>query len=135
MNIKNQKTITISAKLNGINTFSVPIFLTFSPQFVIVKSVSVVGTYDTTIIPEVLLLKSSLVNYEALTHFTYQNILLQNTIFYASNTYYPNTTFKINNQPIYGNYDFQLLDSAGDPANISTTIIDIAFTLEFIEYN
>ncbi len=128
MNIKNQKVITIQAHLdNNNNTFSSLINLSFTPQYFKVKLVSVTDELEY-IAPKLLLIKSTLINSNILTHFTL------NSGDNANITYFPNIEFKLFNQFYNGNYEFSIWDINNNSPDVDS-VIDIAITLEFIEYN
>ncbi len=120
----NSKVITVYTNLDKVNTFPFPIYLTFIPTHMTVKTLNVFDSSLSTV--ELLLIKSSLTNYDVLAHFL------------NGSTAYPNyfdTTFKFHNQIINGIYEFQLVKvNNSPPTDIATLDMDIALTLEFNQY-
>ena len=131
MTIKNFKTIIISKFTQAVyhgdpgTTFSIPIFLQFVPTYFILRlaSYSIISNLqgNTTI----LLLKTSLLNNEAIFSLTRTGLL-------DSGNIQLDTKFKMNPSVISGNYDFTLCDIFGSSVD-NFGSMQIALTMEFVE--
>jgi hypothetical protein len=153
MNIKNLKVITVNGLLHNANTFTSPIHLTFVPQYMKVKSL--VSSIDITddnqgsataiLLNNLLLIKSSLVNYEVLGSIvTAENYTIitdvggdTSRVFSCINN--TDTLFKLHNQVINGNFDFQVTNLIGEvpyfiATNANNFSLSLIIQLEFIEY-
>lgn len=143
MNIKNQQIITIQKKIYGENTFFSSINLNFIPQFMTVKYFSILlqNNDDVSLITDQLfIIKSSLINYDPIIHFTLNNIIKYDPVtdlenYSGSISQCINTTYKLFNRIINGNYEFQLLTGTNTvPINIENIFFTCVITLEFLSY-
>ena len=152
MNIKNLKVVTVTGSMTDVSntTFTVPVNLTFVPQYMKIKKVTwtlqkVISTanfYNTQSTNQIFNITSSLTNYETLISFSANTISTFTisvgdpptvTHFKQLQAYneHLDIIFKLYNQIINGNYSFTI---TAPIIGYDSYEMNVAIQLEFIEY-